>query len=341
MDKRSTGKRWIAVIIAIVLFAISLVSGGLISSVGKDKDNKDMLGEKFKDLSGVNKEVIQGTNPTQKILVVDVDGVITDQSTNSYFKASGFDYDFFMEQLDKAKEDNTIKAVILKVNSPGGGVYASEQMKDKILKLKEETQMPIYTVMGSMAASGGYYISAPTDRIYASNETFTGSIGVIMSSLNLKGLYDKYGIKQENITSGKFKDIGSTGKEMSKEDREILQSLVDNAYERFVKVVADGRSMSESEVKKIADGRIYDGAQAKENGLVDEIGNMDMAVKDLSDELDLKDPTVYRLKKNPYDFSSLFQKATNLLNKDKSDLQILNDMLNKSDRPEPMYLYGE
>ena len=193
--------------------------------------------------------------------------------------------------------------------------------------------------MREMAASGGYYISAPTDRIYASNETWTGSIGVIIQSYSLQGLFEKYGIKEQNITTGKMKDAGSQGRDMSKEEKEYFQGLVDSAFDRFVKIVSEGRGISEREVRKLADGRVYDGSQALANGLVDKIGNLDSAIGDMASENNLEDPMVIRNENVMGSFSSIFSKVTDL-KKSESDLAIL-DKLMKNRGLRPMYLYGD
>ncbi|WGI63510.1 signal peptide peptidase SppA [Escherichia coli] len=184
-----------------------------------------------------------------------------------------YDHRAFLKELDKAKDDASVKGVLLRVNSPGGGVYESAEIHKKLEEVKK-AKKPIYVSMGSMAASGGYYVSTPAKKIFASPETLTGSLGVIMQSLNYAKLADNLGIKYETIKSGKFKDIMSPNRDMTKDERDIMQSMVDNSYEGFVKVISEGRGMSKQDVKKIADGRIYDGTQAKSNGLVDELGYM-------------------------------------------------------------------
>ena len=242
---KNNAKKWIALAITALVLVVSVFA--------KDKDKeveqniRDKYMKNFSDFSSYTEEVIQGTNPKEKIKVVDVDGVISSNDAN----------DFVVEELKNAKEDPLVKGVILNVNSPGGSVYASERIANQIKALKE-AEKPVYTVMGEMAASGGYYISAPTDRIYASNETWTGSIGVIIQSYSLQGLFEKYGIKEQNITTGKMKDAGSQGRDMSKEEKEYFQGLVDSAFDRFVKIVSEGRGLSEREVRKLADGRVYD-----------------------------------------------------------------------------------
>lgn len=323
---KNNAKKWIALAITALVLVVSVFA--------KDKEReveqniKDKYVKNFSDFSNYTEEVIQGTNPKEKIKVVDVDGVISSNDAN----------DFVVEELKKAKEDPQIKGVILNVNSPGGSVYASERIANEIKALKE-AEKPVYTVMREMAASGGYYISAPTDRIYASNETWTGSIGVIIQSYSLQGLFEKYGIKEQNITTGKMKDAGSQGRDMSKEEKEYFQGLVDSAFDRFVKIVSEGRGISEREVRKLADGRVYDGSQALSNGLVDKIGDLDSAIGDMASENNLEDPMVIRNENIMGSFSSIFSKVTDL-KKSESDLAIL-DKLMKNEGPRPMYLYGD
>ena len=323
---KNNAKKWIALAITALVLVLSVFA--------KDKERKveqniqDKYVKNFSDFSNYTEEVIQGTNSKEKIKVVDVDGVIQSNDAN----------DFVVEELKKAKEDPQTKGVILNVNSPGGSVYASERIANEIKALKER-EKPVYTVMREMAASGGYYISAPADRIYASNETWTGSIGVIIQSYSLQGLFEKYGIKEQNITTGKMKVAGSQGRDMSKEEKEYFQGLVDSAFDRFVKIVAEGRNLSEREVKKLADGRVYDGSQALSNGLVDKIGDLDSAIGDMASENNLEDPMVIRNENIMGSFSSIFSKVTDL-KKSESDLAIL-DKLMKNEGPRPMYLYGD
>ena len=327
---KNNKKKFIAVAIAILVFAISLIVGDKKKTRDEKKEGylKDMNVFSTLDESYLTqKKKIRGENSTQKIQVVNVDGLIASNEVN----------EFVIKDLKKALEDPTVVGVILKVNSPGGSVYMSEKISKQIDKLKKANK-PVYTVMEELAASGGYYISASTDRIYASNETFTGSIGVIMSSYSLEGLFNKYGVKEQNITSGKMKDAGSTGKDMTDEQKQYFQALVDSAYTRFVKLVADGRNMSEADVKKLADGRVYDGAQAVENGLVDKIGDLDMAIDEMASEYDLSDPYVFTNESSLKSFTSIFSKVTEL-KKEGSDLAIIKEMMDKK-VSKPMYLYG-
>lgn len=334
MNKDTTAKKWIAFAIALGLLIVSLLAGN------KTDKAQDVAREKFMDQYTQNfrsifdqyqTETIQGTNDKQKVMVVSVDGVIGD----------GTAYDGIMSDLQSVRDDETIKAVILEVNSPGGAVYNAEQIHNMIGKIKDERNIPVYTVMETLAASGGYYVSAPTDKIYASNETLTGSIGVIMSSYSLQGLFEKYGIKEQNITTGAMKDAGSPGKDMTEDQKKYFQNLADSAYGRFVKVVADGRGMKEEDVRKLADGRVYDGSQAAKNGLVDEIGDMEKAINDITKEAKLSDPKVIKRTNYLNSFQGIFSKASDIKKNSLSggDLQVLKELMDQG-YPQPMYLYG-
>lgn len=319
-------KRWLAAGLALIVFLISAFSDG--SKDIKEKQEANFYDQARQRLMGAEDEVLYGTNKAQRIIVVNVDGLIANDDSN----------DYIVEKLDEALDDDTIKGVILHVNSPGGSVYASEKIAKKIEEVKEKN-IPVYSVMQELAASGGYYISAPCDKIYASNETFTGSIGVIMQSYSLEGLFEKYGIKEQNIKTGKMKDAGSTGRDMDKEEKEYFQGLVDSAFSRFVKVVADGRDMSEDEVRKLADGRVYDGSQAVKNGLVDEIGDLDDAVADITEKGELFDPMVVEKNELANSFSKYFPEFSTNTENPKSDLAILKEFM-ESEGNKPMYLYG-
>lgn len=311
-------KRWLAAGLALLVLLVSLFTER--NEIDDNKIRKEAL-DKFYQM---DEEELYGSNPMEKISVINVDGVIANDANN----------DTIVDMLEDARKDPSVVGVIMHINSPGGSVYASEKIYKEINKLKE-TNKPVYAVMQELAASGGYYISAPCDKIFASNETFTGSIGVIMQSYSLEGLFEKYGIKEQNITTGKMKDAGSPGKALDKEEREYLQNLVDSAFARFVKVVADGRDMSEDDVRKLADGRIYDGSQAVENGLVDSIGDLEAAYKDMAKEYNLSDP----LAVEKVDVLSNFSKYLPGFKSNKSDLEVLEEMM-KAEGLKPMYLYG-
>ncbi len=175
-----------------------------------------------------------------------------------------------VDHLRRAEADPDVKAVVMRVVSPGGSVVASDEIHQQMVAMSK----PVVVSMGEMAASGGYYVSAPASEIYANQSTLTGSIGVISQFLDLSGLFEEYGIAATVIKSGAYKDEGSFFRPMTDEEKIIWQSIIDEVYEEFVRVVADGREMSIDEVKTLADGRVYTGQQAKELGLVDELGNL-------------------------------------------------------------------
>ena len=182
-----------------------------------------------------------------------------------------------IDELKGHVKDPSIKAIVLRIDSPGGAVAPSQEIYEEIRKAV--TKKKVVVSMGSVAASGGYYIAAPATRIVANPGTLTGSIGVIMEIPNVEGLMNKIGVKTEVIKSGRHKDIASVFRGIKKEEREILQGVLDNVHEQFIKAVAEGRKMLIEDVKRIADGRVFTGEQALKAGLVDEIGNLEDAVK--------------------------------------------------------------
>ena len=332
--KKNNGKRWIAVAIALLLFvASSIVSNrsDKISEKQADKLKNEYLNQFNPFSATANKNNVEEGDKKNKIALISYEGAIGD----------GEVYDSFMEQLEDIYKDDSVKGVIMQVNSPGGAVYNSEQIANKIKEIQTDKKIPVFTVMKTMAASGGYYISAPTDKIYASNETLTGSIGVIMSSRSFQGLFEKYGIKEQNITTGKMKDAGSVGKDMTDEQKKYFQDLINSSFDRFIKIVSQGRSMKEDEVRKLADGRVYDGAQAKNNGLVDKIGNLDDAIEDMKKDYKLNNPEVFEYEGSDYSLKKFLSKAQNLVEKNSSsDLSILKELMEK-ESPLPMYYYGK
>ena len=182
-----------------------------------------------------------------------------------------------MKQINQAKDAKNVKALLLRVNTPGGSSAASDSIYRELRKFKK-TGKPIIVSMGDVAASGGYYISAAADEIFANPSTITGSIGVIMKFTNLEDLYNKLGVDSITIKSGPHKDLGSPNRKMTAEEKKMLQDMVDNVYKQFIDAVVEGRSMSRDTVLKLADGRIYNGAKAKKVGLVDQLGTFYDAV---------------------------------------------------------------
>lgn len=179
-----------------------------------------------------------------------------------------------LKQLDSFAENDLIKAVVIRLNTPGGSVGPSQEIYEALKKYPK----PVIASMGSVAASGGYYIACGAQKVYANAGTITGSIGVIMEFANLKGLYEWAKIKRYALTTGKFKNAGAEYKDMSQEERDLLQGMIDDVLGQFKAAVQTGRKMKASEVDAIADGRIFSGAQAKKRKLVDEIGTLQDAI---------------------------------------------------------------
>jgi protease-4 len=199
-----------------------------------------------------------------KIGVIEVYGVIADSRQ-------------VIEQLHDFRDNDSIKAIVLRVDSPGGGVGPSQEIHDEVKAV--DALKPVVVSMGSVAASGGYYIAASAREIVANPGTITGSIGVIMEFTNFQDLLDKIGLSSVVVKSGEYKDIGSPTREMTDTERKILQDLIDDVHSQFVASVAEGRKIDEAAVRLIANGSIYSGRRAMEMGLVDRMGNLDVAIK--------------------------------------------------------------
>jgi protease-4 len=199
-----------------------------------------------------------------RIALIRIEGLITDSREAT-------------EDLKEYVKNPSIKAIVLRIDSPGGAVGPSQEIYEEVRK--SAAKKKVIVSMGSVAASGGYYIASPATKIIANPGTLTGSIGVIMEIPNISGLMDKLGIKTEVVKSGRHKDIASIFRGIGKEEREILQGVLDNVHGQFIKAVAEGRKMLPSEVEKIADGRVFTGEQALKVGLIDELGNLEDAVQ--------------------------------------------------------------
>jgi protease-4 len=215
-----------------------------------------------------------------KVAIIDVDGVIMNykSGTGILGGTSENPVSVFREKLDAAAQDDQVKAVVLRINSPGGAVTASDIMYREVVNFREDTHKPVVACMMDVAASGGYYLAMGCDQVYAHPTSVTGSIGVIMNLYNAHGLLSTVGITSDPIKSGKNKDIGNPARPMTKEEREILQHTVDAYYAEFCKVVAKGRHMEMKRVRELADGRIYTGSDAEKLGLVDHTGYLPDAI---------------------------------------------------------------
>lgn len=280
-------RRWGWIILSVFLFLALAISvlvnigtlfGGLANSGGRHHHgNGPRLDEVTYEEGG-----------KEKIAIIPIEGIISSHTGDR----SGYDMvDVIKAQFDLAKEDKLVKAVVLRVDSPGGEVLASDVIAKDIARFQEETGKPVVVSMGSLAASGGYYVSAPCSWIVANELTITGSIGVIMHGYNYRGLMNKIGLRPEIYKSGKFKDMLSGDREdseISPEERAMVQKLIDETYGKFKQVVAEGRKKAREDNKDVralagdwqeyADGRVLSGKEAKDIGLVDELGDFNDAV---------------------------------------------------------------
>lgn len=283
------------------------------------------------------------------IAKVEVEGTIAANSkTTGIFESSeGYDHAWTVSTIDELIDEDSNKGLILYVNTPGGSVYETDELYLKIREYQEKTKRPVYAVMGNIAASGGYYISAPCDKILANRNTWTGSIGVTMGNImDFSGFLNEHGVKVNTITSGPNKAMGNRLAPMTEEQRAIFQSLVDEAYDQFAGIVAEGRKMDIAEVKRIADGRIYTAKQAKNVNLIDEICTYEEAESIMRKENKLQDARIVNLNEEAKGLHlNLFGKmnfagpGNGILSmKDKS---VIDEMLGKKSRIEAMYYCEE
>ncbi|MCM3111101.1 signal peptide peptidase SppA [Lederbergia lenta] len=333
------GKRWAALAIAAGVLFVSIIvnsaSAFFFTDFSKVLEDNLVSGGTFVE------ETVETGNAAKKIAVLEVDGVIQDTGETPSIFSSGYMHREFMEKLDHVKNDNSVKGIMLYVNSPGGGTNESAEIHKKIVEIREETKKPVYVSMGAMAASGGYYISAPADKIFASPETLTGSLGVIMQGVNFGELAEKFGVDFMTIKSGPYKDIMSSYREMTKEEKAILQSMLDNSYNEFVRIIAEGRGMADSKVRELADGRIYDGRQAKEVGLIDDFGYREDVITQMKSDYDLKDAQVVRYSSGAGSFGSLFGLAAQKIGGKEAEMTGILKLLSHPNAPRLMYLYSE
>lgn len=229
---------------------------------------------------------LAGTPDT--IAVIRIEGPIAGGEGSSDILGSTVGADRIIEHIREAQNDDSIKAVVLRINSPGGSAAASQEIGNEVVKLRDSGKV-VVTSMGDVAASGGYWIASLSDKIVANPATITGSIGVIMQLNNLEEFYRKLGLEVITIKSGPHKDMGSAARDLTEKEREILQAMVNDIFDQFVNVVADGRKMDVERVRAIADGRVFTGRQAVEAGLVDELGDFYDAVDTAAELAGLED----------------------------------------------------
>lgn len=229
---------------------------------------------------GPNRQASGQLSRGDAVGIIRVEGAISGDSSAGW-SGTGTSTDEVLTAIREAASRDDIKAVVLRINSPGGSAVSAQEIGIELDKLREKGK-PVITSMGDTCASGGYWIACSTDYIMANSTTMTGSIGVIMELTNLEGLFGKLGISQEAIKSGEYKDIGSSSRQLKPEERQLLQDLVQDSYQQFIDQVAKGRQgkIDQAQLMSIADGRVLTGKQAQAYGLVDGLGNYYDAVRE-------------------------------------------------------------
>lgn len=277
--------------------------------------------------------VTETTAPSESFAVINIKGTI--QAGNEGSARIGYDHSATLSYIDSLMEDDTNTGIFLDVDSGGGTVYESDEMYLKLMEYKETTGRPIHAYFNGTACSGAYYISSAADYISANRNCWTGSIGVIISTTNYKGLYDKLGIEEILITSGSNKGMGSGGSEMTDEHIAIYQSLVDESYQQFVGIVAQSRGLSLEKTKEIADGRIYSAEQALALGLIDSAESYDDAYSYMEETCGSEG--YYKQLYYPTVWETMFADIQTLV--PKSDVQAAAALTDSSLSGVPLYMY--
>ncbi|MFB3891302.1 MAG: signal peptide peptidase SppA [Phycisphaerae bacterium] len=301
-----------------LLIVVSLLAGGCGRSTGyiiKPIPLEEQMQE-----SVVQKDA--GWFVTDKVAIVDIEGMLLNQRGGGLFTEKDNPVSAFIEKMDIVQNDPEVKAVVLRINSPGGGVTAADIMYQRLLQMRKARNIPVVAIIVDVGASGGYYIACGAGTILAHPTSITGSIGVIVQTFSLAGTMKMIGIEAKAITSGAFKDMGSPLKPLDKDDAAIIQAMVNEYYGGFIKVVAEGRKgkLTEEQVKKLADGRVYTGEQAKANGLVDDIGYMAKAIETAKEKAHLGKVKVveyhrpWETRENVYSAAQAPQPQINLVN---------------------------
>jgi len=276
-------KRWWALGIFLILVIIYAASG----SAGSQEEGGFAAYLNAAEQPWTTQVYQEGTG--EQLALLNLQGVISQSSGGSIDE---YNHEAFLQQIEDVFQDDAIKGVIIQMDSPGGGVYESDEVYHRLMTLKEKYPKPLVVYMGPQAASGAYYIAMAADKIYANYNTLTGSIGVIISTYNYSQLADKIGIKDVTFKSAANKDILNPMRPATEEENAIMQALVNESYSRFVDIVAKGRKMERSQVLQLADGRIYSGNQAKQLKLVDELGYLETAIAGTAKLAKTSDPQV-------------------------------------------------
>lgn len=340
MTSKQVKGLYVAAAIFVVVGMLSVFTNALSKKISSKKEDASSSMQSFMNELNGSSTAALADMPVGKdfIAVVSVKGTIQPSSGSSsvYMATPEYDHKFLMDYVDKLIHTSNNKGIILRMDTPGGTVYEADELYLKLKAYKEETNRPVWAYMEGTCCSGGVYIASAADEEYANRNTTTGSIGVIISTYDMSELYKKLGIKEVHIVSAKNKAMGSAGTPMTSEQLAIYQSVVDEAYNQFVGIVAEGRNMPVEDVKKLADGRIYTANQALENGLIDGImtsEEFDAYVKEQSGVNQLYTPT-----RGTNYFSQLF--GISNASREKSEAEVLVDLMNQLGSGVPMY-YAE
>ncbi|MDI6732800.1 MAG: signal peptide peptidase SppA [Planctomycetota bacterium] len=331
--KRSTSS-WLAIIFGILL-AISVFANIIlfILLVSKITTNISHSQDKYRE------RFIEGESTSEnKVLLVPIKGIIMSKDKSGGWGGSTDIVQMVSDTLRKAEKDKKIKAVILEIDSPGGSVTASDNIHRALRRFREKRpDVVVVAYLGETAASGGYYVATPASRIVVHPTSVTGSIGVIATLINVEELFEKIGLKQGAIKSGDKKDILSWARPMTEEERDIIQAIIDEMYQRFIDIVVQGRpNLKKDDILKLADGRIYTGEQAVKNGLADESGDRLDAFEVAKRLVNITEARLIQYHRR-FDFSDLFSmqvtsKTTNITTE-------LKNLLLERNTPTLMYLW--
>jgi len=274
----------------IVFLVVSLfLNAGLIAALFATGDEQFST----KKEPSYEEEFVEGNSKSKdKVVIIDLQGIITSTETS---QLTGSMVDEVVGKLKQAREDKNVRAVILRIDSPGGEVNASDILYHEIKKTRDVGHKPVIVYMGSLAASGGFYAAMGSSYIIANDTTLTGSIGVILETLNYKDLVDKIGVKVVVFKSGKFKDLLNGGRVMTPEEAKLVQSMIDETYDKFVGIVARERKLDEGMLRRdIADGRVLSGLEAKKDNLIDGLGYMEDVIAKSKELGKTKEPQIVK-----------------------------------------------
>ncbi len=323
-------KKQIAGLVAAALVFVFVCGANLLVKNAADNQSKKALAESL--LDSVGSKVTLPFEPF--VGVVKVDGTIMKSASSSaLFPTEGYDHEKTLSLIDQYQQSGENRGILLYVNTPGGSVYETDELYQRLLEYKKDTGRPVWTYMANEACSGGYYVSMASDKIYANRNTWTGSIGVILSLSNYKGLMDKLGVDTILFTSGPNKSMGNPGVDVTQEQKRIFQSLVDESYEQFVGIVAQGRNMSLETVKPIADGRVYTAQQALDLKLIDGIQNYEDTQSQMEKELG-ENVAFFTPKNSEFALGSLFSMAKSYTS---TDVDKVKEFLQSQESGVPMY----